>query len=106
MICNNILEAMGNTPMIRLNHMTGPEDAEILVKFEGLNVGGSIKTRTAYNMILDAEKQGKINKDTIIVDIGMLPCCEDKNKRKNQKLAQICKLFVNKKKCIAIQNIV
>lgn len=68
MICNNILEAMGNTPMIRLNRMTGPEDAEILVKFEGLNVGGSIKTRTAFNMIRDAEEKGLINKDTIIVE--------------------------------------
>ena len=68
MICNNILEAMGNTPIIRLNHMTGPEDAQILVKFEGLNVGGSIKTRTAYNMICDAEEKGLINKDTIIVE--------------------------------------
>lgn len=68
MICNNILEAMGNTPMIRLNHMTGPEDAEILVKFEGLNVGGSIKTRTAYNMIHDAEEKGLINENTIIVE--------------------------------------
>ena len=68
MICNNILEAMGNTPIIRLNHMTGPDDAEVLVKFEGLNVGGSIKTRTAYNMICDAEKKGLINKDTIIVE--------------------------------------
>ena len=68
MICNNILEAMGNTPIIKLQHMTGPDDAEILVKFEGLNVGGSIKTRTAFNMILDAEKKGLINKDTIIVE--------------------------------------
>lgn len=68
MICNNILDAVGNTPLIRLNRMTGPEDAEILVKFEGLNVGGSIKTRTAYNMILDAEKKGLINKDTLIVE--------------------------------------
>ena len=68
MICNNILDAMGNTPVIKLNHMTGPDDAEILVKFEGLNVGGSIKTRTAFNMILDAEKKGLINKDTIIVE--------------------------------------
>jgi cysteine synthase A len=42
--------------------------AEVLVKFEGLNVGGSIKTRTAYNMILDAEKKGIINKNTIIVE--------------------------------------
>ena len=68
MICNNILEAMGNTPLIRLNRMTDPEDAEILVKFEGLNVGGSIKTRTAFNMIRDAEEKGLIDKDTVIVE--------------------------------------
>lgn len=68
MICNNILEAMGNTPIIRLQHMTSENDAEILVKFEGLNVGGSIKTRTAYNMIKDAMDKGLINKDTIIVE--------------------------------------
>lgn len=68
MICDNILEAMGNTPLIRLNHMTDPDDAEVLVKFEGLNVGGSIKTRTAYNMICDAEQKGLIHKDTIIVE--------------------------------------
>lgn len=68
MICNNILEAMGNTPMIRLNRMTGPDDAQILVKFEGLNVGGSIKTRTAFNMIRDAEEKGLINEDTVIVE--------------------------------------
>ncbi len=68
MICNNILEAMGETPIIRLNRMTDENSAEILVKFEGLNVGGSIKTRTAYNMLLEAERAGKINKDTIIVE--------------------------------------
>ena len=68
MICNNILDAIGNTPMIRLNRMTGPDDAQILVKFEGLNVGGSIKTRTAFNMICDAENKGLINKNTIIVE--------------------------------------
>lgn len=68
MICNTILDAMGNTPIIRLQHMTGPDDAEILVKFEGLNVGGSIKTRTAYNMIRDAEEKGVIGPDTIIVE--------------------------------------
>ena len=68
MVCNNILEAMGNTPIISLSHMGDGDSARILVKFEGLNVGGSIKTRTAYNMILEAEKMGKINKDTIIVE--------------------------------------
>ena len=68
MIYNNVLQAIGHTPMIRLNKMVGKDSAEILVKFEGLNVGGSIKTRTAYNMITLAEKQGKITKDTIIVE--------------------------------------
>ncbi len=68
MVCNNILEAMGNTPIIRLQHMTSENDADILVKFEGLNVGGSIKTRTAYNMIKDAMDKGLINENTIIVE--------------------------------------
>ena len=68
MICNTILDAMGNTPIIRLNNMVTPDMAEILVKFEGLNVGGSIKTRTAFNMITDAEQKGLIGKDTIIVE--------------------------------------
>ena len=68
MVYNNILEAIGNTPMIKLQHLADPDGADILVKFEGLNVGGSIKTRTAYNMICAAEKQGLIHKDTIIVE--------------------------------------
>ena len=68
MIYNDILEAMGQTPVIRLNRMADENSAEILVKYEGLNIGGSIKSRTAYNMILDAEKKGLIGKDTIIVE--------------------------------------
>ncbi len=68
MISNSILDVIGHTPLIRLNRMTDGDSAEILVKFEGLNVGGSIKTRTAYNMILAAERDGIINKDTIIVE--------------------------------------
>ena len=68
MICNNILDAIGNTPIVRLSRITQPDSAEILVKFEGLNVGGSIKTRTAYNMIRDAEARGLINENTIIVE--------------------------------------
>lgn len=59
---------MGHTPLIKLNHMVPRNAADIYVKFEGLNVGGSIKTRTAYNMILDAEKRGLIDSDTIIVE--------------------------------------
>lgn len=68
MIYQNVLEAIGHTPMIQLNHMVGPKDARVLVKFEGLNVGGSVKTRTAYNMICEAEKQGVLKPDSIIVE--------------------------------------
>lgn len=68
MIYNNVLEAIGSTPLIRLSKMTDDDSAQILVKYEGLNVGGSIKTRTAYNMICEAERQGKIKNDTIIVE--------------------------------------
>ena len=68
MIYNTILDAMGHTPIIRLNRMNKPGNAQVLVKFEGLNVGGSIKSRTAYNMILAAEEKGLIREDTIIVE--------------------------------------
>ena len=68
MVLNNILEGMGNTPIIKLNKMAGDDCADILVKFEGLNVGGSIKTRTAYNRILDAEKRGLLSPESIIVE--------------------------------------
>ena len=69
MVHNNVLEAIGHTPIIKLNRMKEQGSADILVKFEGLNVGGSIKTRTAFNMITDAEKQGLINKEnTVIVE--------------------------------------
>ena len=68
MICKNILEAMGNTPLIELRRMVGEDSARVLVKFEGLNVGGSIKTRPAYNMILDAMERGLINENTVIVE--------------------------------------
>ena len=68
MIHDNILSAIGNTPMIRLNKLGDENGAEILVKFEGLNVGGSIKTRTAYNMLRVAKEKGIINENTIIVE--------------------------------------
>ena len=68
MIYNNILEAMGHTPMIRLQRLPEAGSAEVYVKYEGLNVGGSIKTRTAYNMLLDAKKRGVLKEDSIIVE--------------------------------------
>ena len=68
MVYRNILDALGNTPLIRLNKMVPAGCAEILVKFEGLNVGGSIKTRTAFNMIEEAEKKGLLDSNSIIVE--------------------------------------
>ncbi len=68
MIYSNILEASGHTPLIKLNRMQPENGAQILVKFEGLNVGGSIKTRVAAGMLEDAERKGLISKDTIIVE--------------------------------------
>ena len=68
MICDNVLEAIGETPLIRLKRMPEEGSADVLVKFEGLNVGGSIKTRTALNMIEQAEKTGEIGAGSIIVE--------------------------------------
>ncbi len=68
MIYDNVLEAMGRTPLIRLNRLSEPDAAEILVKFEGVNVGGSVKTRTAFQMIEAAEKRGQLGPDSIIVE--------------------------------------
>ena len=68
MVYNNILEAVGNTPLIKLNHIVPEGAADVLVKNEGLDVGGSIKTRTALNMIEHDEKDGKLNKNSIIVE--------------------------------------
>ena len=68
MVYQNVLDAIGHTPMIRLNRMVDARCAQVLVKYEGLNVGGSIKTRTAYNMIMQAKENGLIHEDTIIVE--------------------------------------
>ena len=68
MIYNTVLDAVGNTPVIQLQRMVGPDSARVLVKYEGLNVGGSIKTRTAWNMVQDAEEKGFLKPDSIIVE--------------------------------------
>ena len=68
MIYSNVLEAIGNTPMIRLSRIVPKGSAEVLVKYEGVNIGGSIKTRTAYSMVTEAERRGILHKDTIIVE--------------------------------------
>ena len=68
MVYQNILDAMGHTPMVQLNRIVPEGAARVLVKYEGLNVGGSIKTRVAYNMVMEAVRQGKITRDTVIVE--------------------------------------
>lgn len=68
MIYKNVLEAIGHTPIIELQKMVDEDSARVLVKYEGLNVGGSVKTRTALNMILAAEEQGILKPDSIIVE--------------------------------------
>ena len=68
MVYSNVLEAIGHTPMIRLSKIVPKGRADVLVMYEGVNIGGSIKTRTAYNMICDAEEKGIINSNTIIVE--------------------------------------
>ena len=68
MIYDNVLQAMGGTPTIRLNHLSEPGAARILVKYEGINVGGSIKTRTAMQMLSAAEDRGDVGPGTIVVE--------------------------------------
>ena len=68
MICENVLEAVWSTPLVRLNRLTGPDDAQVLVKFEAVNVGGSVKTRTALKMIEEAEARSEVGPDSIIVE--------------------------------------
>lgn len=67
MILNNITETIGRTPLIRINHTNNQGMAEILVKVESFNPGGSVKDRAALYMIMDAENKGLLKKgDTII----------------------------------------
>jgi len=65
---NNVLEAVGNTPLVKLQHLPSKDCASILVKLESLNPGGSIKTRAALGMIRAAERDGKLRPGSIIVE--------------------------------------
>lgn len=67
-VYNNILELIGNTPMVRLNRVTKGMDSEVLVKLEYLNPSGSIKDRIALEMINEAEKTGKLAPGGTIVE--------------------------------------
>ena len=66
-IYGNITELVGGTPLIRINKIND-SDAEVLVKLESFNPGGSVKDRIGLNMIEAAEKKGKIDKDTVIIE--------------------------------------
>ena len=88
MICKNILEAVGHTPLIRLNRLCPAGGADIYVKYEAVNAGGSIKTRVALAMIEEAEKKGLLKPDSIVVEptsgnqgVGLALCCAVKGYR-------------------------
>lgn len=67
MIFDNVLEAIGGTPMVKLHHLTSHLKCNVFAKLEYLNPGGSVKDRIGYQMVLDAEKEGRIQPgDTLI----------------------------------------
>lgn len=68
LIFNDITEAIGNTPLVRLNKVVGDAKATILGKLESANPGGSVKDRIGLNMIEDAEKNGMIDKGSTIIE--------------------------------------
>ncbi|AWX32185.1 MAG: cysteine synthase A [Methanosphaera sp.] len=67
-IANDITETIGNTPLVRLNKLAKDIDADVLVKIEAFNPVSSVKDRVAVNLIESAEKSGKINKDTVLIE--------------------------------------
>ncbi|ARU61017.1 cysteine synthase A [Tumebacillus avium] len=67
-IANNIAELIGQTPIVKLNTIGGPDDAEIYIKLESFNPGGSVKDRIAYSMIVEAEKAGELKEGATIVE--------------------------------------
>jgi len=65
---NDISQLIGKTPLVKLRKLTEGIDADVYVKLESMNPGGSVKDRLAFAMIEAAEKKGLINKDTIIIE--------------------------------------
>jgi cysteine synthase A len=67
-IAENVLELMGNTPLVKLNKVTDGAVATVVVKLESLNPAGSVKDRIGVSMIQEAEKAGIINQDTVVIE--------------------------------------
>ena len=68
MIFNNVTELIGKTPLVKLNNLVNDNSAEVVLKLESFNPGGSIKDRIAYNMINEAEKSGQIEPGGVLVE--------------------------------------
>ncbi|MFN3739407.1 MAG: cysteine synthase A [Thermodesulfovibrionales bacterium] len=64
----DILKLIGNTPLVKIHRLSGPEDAELYAKLEGFNPGGSVKDRIALNMIEVAEKEGRLKKGGTVIE--------------------------------------
>ena len=67
-IANNVLELIGQTPMVKLNKLVGQDSAAILAKLENFNPGGSVKDRICAAMIEEAEKSGRLKKGSTIIE--------------------------------------
>ncbi|WP_411675176.1 PLP-dependent cysteine synthase family protein [Cohnella faecalis] len=65
---SSVVDLIGGTPAVALGRLTGPEDAEVLVKLEKMNPSGSVKDRAAYGLITDAEQRGLIKPGSVIVE--------------------------------------
>ncbi len=67
-ICDTVLDHIGNTPMVRINHVASELECEVLAKCDFFNAGGSVKDRIGKRMIQDAEKSGRITKGDILIE--------------------------------------
>src|SRR6056297_2117503 len=68
MIYNNILETIGNTPLVKINKLSPNPNVNIYAKLEGVNPGGSIKDRIALNMLNQAEEEGVLKNGKTIIE--------------------------------------
>lgn len=67
-VANNVLELIGQTPMVKLNRLTGENDADVYLKLEFMNPGSSVKDRIGMAMIEAAEKDGRLKEGDTIVE--------------------------------------